>query len=93
MTTDAIIEKVDAILIDEFELDEDAVVPDANLREDLDLDSLDAMDLVTALEKEFGFRIDEKLIGDMKTVGDIHSHVREHFGSADQIAAAVENRI
>ena len=40
-----------------------------------------------------GFRIDEKLIGDMKTVGDIHSHVREHFGSADQIAAAAENRI
>ena len=36
---------------------------------------------------------DEKLIGDMKTVGDIHSHVREHFGNADQIAAAVETRV
>lgn len=90
MTTEAIIEKVDTILIDEFELDEDAVVADANLREDLDLDSLDAMDLVTALEKEFGFRIDEKLIGDMKTVGDIHNHVREHFGNAEQIAAAAQ---
>ena len=88
MTTEQIIEKVDTILIDEFELDEDAVVPEAKLRDDLDLDSLDAMDLVTALEKAFGFRIDETLIGEMKTVGDIHDHVRTHFGDAEQIRAA-----
>ena len=88
MTTEEIIHKVDHILVDEFELEEDLVVPEANLREDLDLDSLDAMDLVTALEKTFGFRIDEKLIGEMKTVGDIHEHIREHFGNAEQIEAA-----
>ncbi len=87
MTLEDIIQKVDSILIDEFELEEDAVVPSADLREDLDLDSLDAMDLVTALEKSFGFRIDETLIGEMKTVGDIHKHVRQHFASPEQIAA------
>jgi len=87
MTTEDIIQKVDAILVDEFELEEDAVVPSADLREDLDLDSLDAMDLVTALEKAFGFRLDETLIGEMKTVGDIHDHVRRHFASPEQIAA------
>ena len=88
MTIEELIEKVDAILIDEFELDAESVVAEASLREDLDLDSLDAMDLVTALEKQFGFRIDETLIGEMRTVGDIHAHVHKHFGSAEQIEQA-----
>ena len=90
MTTEEIIEKVDAILVEEFELEEDSVVPEASLREDLDLDSLDAVDLIVALEKAFGFRIDEKEVVDMKTVGDIHNYIRDHFGSAEQIAAAAE---
>jgi acyl carrier protein len=90
MTTEEIIQKVDTILIEEFELEEDAVVPSASLREDLDLDSLDAVDLIVALEKAFGFRIDEKVVVDMKTVGDIHDYVRDHFGSAEQIQAAAE---
>lgn len=90
MTTEEIIEKVDSILIEEFELEEDAVVPEASLREDLDLDSLDAVDLIVALEKAFGFRIDEKVVVDMKTVGDIHGYIRDHFGNAEQIKAAAE---
>ncbi|MCB9759975.1 MAG: acyl carrier protein [Alphaproteobacteria bacterium] len=88
MTSEDIIRKVDAILVEEFELDPEEVIPDASLREDLDLDSLDGVDLVVALEKTFGFRIDEKLIVEMKTVGDIHQHIRAHFGTEEQLAAA-----
>jgi acyl carrier protein len=88
MTPEAIIEKIDAILVEEFELEPDAVVPDARLREDLDLDSLDGVDLVVALEKAFDFRIDGKVVAEMKTVGDIHAYVRNHFGNAQQIEAA-----
>ncbi len=91
MTTEEIIQKVDHILVEEFELEEDAVVPTASLREDLDLDSLDAVDLIVALEKAFGFRIDEKVVVDMKTVGDIHGYIRDHFGNADQIQAAADS--
>lgn len=90
MTTDQIISKVDEILVDEFELDADSVVPEASLREDLDLDSLDAVDLIVALEKAFGFRIDEKVVVEMKTVGDIHGYIREHFGNEAQLEAASE---
>lgn len=90
MTTEQIIAKVDEILVEEFELEQESVVPEANLREDLDLDSLDAVDLIVALEKAFSFRIDEKVIVEMKTVGDIHGYVRDHFGDAEQIAAAAE---
>lgn len=90
MTTEEIIAKVDEILVEEFELDEESVVPEASLREDLDLDSLDAVDLIVALEKAFGFRIDEKVVVEMRTVGDIHAYIRDHFGSEAQIAAAAE---
>lgn len=88
MTPDTIIEKIDVILVEEFELEPEAVVPDARLREDLDLDSLDGVDLVVALEKAFDFRIDGKVVTEMKTVGDLHAYVRDHFGNAEQIDAA-----
>jgi acyl carrier protein len=88
MSPEAIIHKIDDILIEEFELEPEAVVPDARLREDLDLDSLDGVDLVVALEKAFEFRIDGKVVVEMKTVGDIHEYVRRHFGTSDQIDAS-----
>jgi acyl carrier protein len=88
MSPEAIISKIDEILIEEFELEAEAVTPDARLREDLDLDSLDGVDLVVALEKAFDFRIDGKVVVEMKTVGDIHEYVRQHFGSDEQIEAA-----
>lgn len=72
-----VITKVDDILVREFELDADQVVPGANLRDDLDLDSLDAVDLIVAIEKELGFRVDDKKVMEMKTVGDIHGFIRE----------------
>jgi acyl carrier protein len=87
MSPETIIQKIDEILIEEFELEAEAVVPEAQLREDLDLDSLDGVDLVVALEKAFDFRIDGKVVVEMKTVGDIHDYVRRHFGSAEQVEA------
>ncbi|HJN76097.1 MAG TPA: acyl carrier protein [Myxococcota bacterium] len=90
MTAEQIIAKVDEILVEEFELDEASVVPGATLREDLDLDSLDAVDLIVALEKAFGFRIDEQVVVEMKTVGDIHGYIRDHFGSDAQVEAAAK---
>lgn len=76
MQVEEILAKVKEILVVEFELDEEAVVPGARLREDLDLDSLDGVDLVVALEDAFGFRVEDKVIAKMKTVGDIYEQVR-----------------
>lgn len=88
MSPEAIIRKIDEILIEEFELEPEAVEPTARLREDLDLDSLDGVDLVVALEKAFDFRIDGKVVVEMKTVGDIHEYVRRHFDTDEKIEAA-----
>lgn len=76
------ITRVNQILVDEFELDAADVVPEASLREDLQLDSLDGMDLIVALEKEFKVRVDEKELIRLKTVGDVHTYLRQTFQAA-----------
>ena len=57
MTKEVIIEKVDAFLIEEFEVEEEALVPEANLKDALDLDSLDFVDLVVAVESNFNVKL------------------------------------
>ena len=69
---------VNAILVDEFEVDEGALRPDAKLGEDLDMDSLDGVDLVVALEKAFRVRISEEEARGIRTLSDIYDRVRDH---------------
>lgn len=57
MNKEAIIEKIDAFLIDEFEVETDDIAPEANLKETLGLDSLDFVDLVVAVESNFGVKL------------------------------------
>ncbi|MBP9793050.1 MAG: acyl carrier protein [Flavobacterium sp.] len=59
MNKEVILEKVNEILIEEFEVDGDTIVSDANLRETLGLDSLDYVDLVVAIEANFGVKLGE----------------------------------
>jgi acyl carrier protein len=79
MTVEQIIEKVHAILVSDFEIAPESITPEARLREDLELDSLDGVDLVVALENAFGIRVDNKVVVEMKTVGDIHAYVERIF--------------
>ena len=60
MTKEVIVEKINDFLIDEFEVDAEDIAPEANLKETLELDSLDFVDLVVAIESNFGV----KLIGE-----------------------------
>lgn len=57
MNKEVIIEKIDAFLIDEFEVEQDDIASDANLKETLGLDSLDFVDLVVAVESNFGVKL------------------------------------
>jgi len=60
MNKEVIIEKINSFLIDEFEVESEDISPEANLKETLDLDSLDFVDLVVSVESNFGV----KLIGE-----------------------------
>ena len=52
-----VLAEIKKVLIDEFELDEARLVPDAKLFEDLDLDSIDAVDLVVRLQNITGLKV------------------------------------
>ena len=56
--------KVKAFLIDDLEIDENKIFDDAKLKEDMGIDSLDFVDIVVIVEKNFGFKIKtEEMVG------------------------------
>ena len=57
MKIEEIIDRINAFLVEEFEVDAEKIQPDANLRETLDLDSLDYVDLVVVIESNFAFKV------------------------------------
>jgi acyl carrier protein len=57
METARIIERINGFLVEEFEVDPAKIHPSASLREALELDSLDYIDLVVVLENNFGFKV------------------------------------
>ncbi|MEC7240358.1 MAG: acyl carrier protein [Myxococcota bacterium] len=73
----SIAEKINTILAEEFELDEDVLQPGASIDEDLGLDSLDAVDLTVLLEEQTGVRVDPKRFIGLRTLGDIHGMVEK----------------
>ena len=76
MTDEQIIAMADEALAAEFELDLANMRPETRLREDLDLDSLDAVDMVIVLEKTFQIKIGrDPAIMEIRTVGDIHNFI------------------
>ena len=76
MTDQEIIELINTSLAEEFELDVEDMTEEANLYEDLGLDSLDTVDMVIVLEGAFKFKIrEEEEIRKIRTVGDIHNFV------------------
>jgi acyl carrier protein len=68
---------VNETLVKEFELDRSIITAEARMREDLGLDSLDAVDLIVALEKALGVEIPEETARKMRTVGDIYAYIKD----------------
>ncbi|MGK0385887.1 MAG: acyl carrier protein [Patiriisocius sp.] len=57
MNKEDIVVKVNYFLVDEFEVEEEHITPEADLKETLELDSLDFVDLVVAVESNFGVKL------------------------------------
>lgn len=73
MDKSEIAKNVDKFLVEEFEVDPGQLKPDADLRETLELDSLDLVDLVVAVEDSFGVKlVGEDFVG-VKTLQDLYS--------------------
>ena len=73
MNIEEIVEKINDILIEEFEVDADIIEADKNLKETLDLDSLDYVDLVVIIESNFGVRLVASDFVGMNTFQDFYN--------------------
>ncbi|MGY3857463.1 MULTISPECIES: acyl carrier protein [Aeromonas] len=71
MNRDEIFAKVKATLVELFEVDEAAVTPEAQLYQDLELDSIDAIDLVVHLQKLTGKKIKPEEFKSVRSVADV----------------------
>ena len=75
-----IIEKINNFLIDEFEVEEDDISPDANLKETLGLDSLDFVDLVVAVESNFGVKLVGEDFVNILTLQNFYDLIEKKLG-------------
>ena len=71
----AVAEKVKAIVVKQLDVAEDQVTPEAKFIEDLGADSLDQVELIMALEEEFGADIPDEDAEKLQTVGDAIAYV------------------
>jgi len=71
-------EKVKKIIIDQLGVDEAEVTPEAKFIDDLGADSLDTVELVMALEEEFGIEIPDEDAEKIATVQDAVAYIRDH---------------
>ena len=76
-TREEIYNKLHEILVEDFELDEELVKPEANLFEDLELDSIDAVDLAVKLQFFTNKKISPENFKEIRTVDDVVTAVEE----------------
>lgn len=75
MQNEDIVQKVNEFLIEEFELDESLIKPDAKLKDDLEIESLDFVDIVVIIEKEFGFKVKGEDMVNVRTLQDLYDYI------------------
>jgi acyl carrier protein len=81
MRREEIVERVNKAILADFDVEEDVMQPEAKLGDDLGLDSLDGIDLVVAIEKEFKesrVTIAEGAVRKLRTLKDIYDYVETH---------------
>ena len=76
MQKDEVIAMVNEVFVEEFELEAEALKPEAQIFQELGLDSLDIVDLIVALQKKFGvnFRSDER-IREIRSLDDLYNFI------------------
>lgn len=70
-----VFDKVKELIVDQLDVEEDAVKTESVIIDDLGADSLDVVDLVMSIEEEFDIEIPDEAVEGIKTVGDIVSYI------------------
>lgn len=71
-------EKVKELMVETLNLDAEKITAEAKLNDDLDVDSLDSMEVIMALEETYHITIDPDALANFVTVGDIAKYLEEN---------------
>jgi acyl carrier protein len=75
MEKDEMIKKMVELLAEEFEVEQEAIQPEANIKETMHLDSLSLVDMVGLVNEEFGVEIKTPDLPSLKTFADLYDYV------------------
>jgi acyl carrier protein len=78
-THEEVLVAIKAIMVEMFELDEETITPDARLYEDLDFDSIDAIDMIVRLKELTGKMVKPEDFKSARTIGDVIEAVYRMF--------------
>jgi len=84
MTKEVLIEKINAVLTDEFEVDINSIEPDKPLMQTLELDSLDLVDMVVLIENNFGYKMTADDFKGMITFRDFYDFIFQKIQEKDR---------
>ena len=73
-----IFDEIKDIIIDQLQVEESEVTMDTNLMKDLSADSLDAVEIIMAIEEEYGIEIPDEDAETFQTIGDLVKYVEEN---------------
>lgn len=77
MAKEEIFDKLKELVVDQLGVEEDEVTMEASMQDDLGADSLDLVDLVMSIEEEFGVKVADEDLENIKTVGDIVNYIED----------------
>lgn len=75
MTKEEITRIINNFLIEEFEIDENQITPDAHLKDDLGLESLDFVDIAVIVQKEFGLTLKGEEMTAIKNLQNLYDYI------------------
>ena len=81
MTREEIIEQVNTLLSEEFEIEQTEFAPDAVLKETLQLDSINLVDLVALVQTEYKITIPAADLPSIKTFNDLYDYIEQHLAA------------
>lgn len=79
MTREEIVEKVNALLSEEFEVEQEGIEPEANVKETLSLDSLSLVDLVAIIQQTYKIKIPIADLREIKTFNNLYDYIESHL--------------
>ena len=77
MAKEEIFDKLKELVVDQLGVEEDEVTMEASMQDDLGADSLDLVDPVMSVEEEFGVKVADEDLENIKTVGDIVNYIED----------------